>query len=197
MAGIFLSGLAAGLALIVAIGAQNAYVLRQGVLRRHVLLVVAVCMAGDILLIGLGTLGVGAVVRNHPRLFTVIAWAGAAYLLWFAVMSLRSAARPHALQVAAEASAGSVLATTLALTFLNPHVYLDTVVMLGSLANSYSGQRWTFAAGAVTASIVWFTSLGLGARLMATPLSKPRVWRVIDVLIAVIMVTLAVRLVAV
>jgi len=192
------TGLLTGLALIVAIGAQNAFVLRQGVRREHVGAVVLVCMASDAVLILAGTAGVGALVQAVPWLLEVLRWGGALYLLWFAVSSLRAALRPQGL-VAEQASrtAGSVIATTLALTWLNPHVYLDTVVLLGSLANQHGPDaRWVFAAGAVAASVLWFTGLGYGARLLARVLADPKAWRVVDVVIAVVMAVLAVRLIA-
>ncbi|UTT45468.1 L-lysine exporter [Micrococcus luteus] len=192
------TGLFTGLALIVAIGAQNAFVLRQGVRREHVGAVVLVCMASDAVLILAGTAGVGALVQAVPWLLEVLRWGGALYLLWFAVSSLRAALRPQGL-VAEQAprTAGSVIATTLALTWLNPHVYLDTVVLLGSLANQHGPDaRWVFAAGAVTASVLWFTALGYGARLLARVLADPKAWRVVDVVIAVVMAVLAVRLIA-
>ncbi|MCK6091233.1 L-lysine exporter [Micrococcus endophyticus] len=192
------TGLLTGLALIVAIGAQNAFVLRQGVRREHVGAVVLVCMASDAVLILAGTAGVGALVQAVPWLLEVLRWGGALYLLWFAVSSLRAALHPQGL-VAEQAprTAGSVIATTLALTWLNPHVYLDTVVLLGSLANQHGPDaRWVFAAGAVAASVLWFTALGYGARLLARVLADPTAWRVVDVVIAVVMAVLAVRLIA-
>ncbi|MGW5854569.1 MULTISPECIES: L-lysine exporter [Micrococcus] len=191
------TGLLTGLALIVAIGAQNAFVLRQGVRREHVGAVVLVCMASDAVLILAGTAGVGALVQAVPWLLEVLRWGGALYLLWFAVSSLRAALRPQGL-VAEQAprTAGSVVAATLALTWLNPHVYLDTVVLLGSLANQHGPDaRWVFAAGAVAASVLWFTALGYGARLLARVLADPKAWRVVDVVIAVVMAVLAVRLI--
>jgi len=195
---IFATGFLTYLALIVAIGAQNAFVLRQGVRREHVGAVVLVCMASDAVLILAGTAGVGALVQAVPWLLEVLRWGGALYLLWFAVSSLRAALRPQGL-VAEQAprTAGSVIATTLALTWLNPHVYLDTVVLLGSLANQHGPDaRWVFAAGAVAASVLWFTALGYGARLLARVLADPKAWRVVDVVIAVVMAVLAVRLIA-
>lgn len=185
-----------GLALIVAIGAQNAFVLRQGIRREHVGVVVAVCMAGDALLIVGGTAGIGALVTRFPEALEVLRWSGAGYLLWFSVQSFRAAAKPAGLAEQAPRSKHSVLATTAALTFLNPHVYLDTVVLLGSLANQQGpGLRWTFAAGAVSGSVLWFSVLGYGARALAGVLRKPGTWRWIDAAIGVLMVILAVRLV--
>ena len=191
-----LAGLITGLALIVAIGAQNAFVLRQGVRREHVGLVVAVCMLSDAVLIFGGTAGVGAVVGAAPWLLEVLRWGGALYLLWFAVTSFRSALQPTALTLEqAPRSAGSVLGTTLALTWLNPHVYLDTVVFLGSLANQHGPDgRWVFAAGAVLGSVLWFTALGYSARLLSGPLGDPKAWRVLDLVIGVVMVALAAKL---
>ena len=191
------TGLLTGLALIVAIGAQNAFVLRQGVRREHVGAVVLVCMASDAVLILAGTAGVGALVQAVPWLLEVLRWGGALYLLWFAVSSLRAALRPQGL-VAEQAprTAGSVIATTLALTWLNPHVYLDTVVLLGSLANQHGPDaRWIFAGGAVVGSVVWFSALGYGARALSGVLSSPRTWRVVDLVIGVVMLALAVNLV--
>lgn len=185
-----------GLALIVAIGAQNAFVLRQGIRREHIGAVLAVCMAGDALLIVAGTAGIGALVTRFPGVLEVLRWAGAAYLLWFAVRSFMAAARPSALVEEGSRSKNSVIVTAAALTFLNPHVYLDTVVLLGSLANQQgSGLRWTFAVGAVTGSVLWFSALGYGARALAGVLTSPRAWRWIDASIGVLMVVLAIRLV--
>lgn len=191
-----LTGFAAGLALIVAIGAQNAYVLRQGLRREHVGAVVAVCLAADIALIAAGTLGIGALVERAPTVLDLLRWAGAAYLVWFAASSFRSAARPRRLTETNDRSRGSVVLTAAALTFLNPHVYLDTVVMLGSLANTHGTLRWAFAAGAMAASAVWFTGLGFGARALAGPLGRPTTWRALDVVIGLVMLGLAVYLVA-
>lgn len=186
-----LTGFATGLALIVAIGAQNAYVLRQGLRREHVGAVVAVCLAADIALIAAGTLGIGALVERAPALLTALRWAGAAYLAWFAVRSFRSAARPGELTGTTERSRNSVVLTAAGLTFLNPHVYLDTVVMLGSLANTHGTLRWAFAGGAMVASAAWFTGLGFGARALSGPLGRPTTWRVLDVVIGFLMLGLA------
>lgn len=193
-----LAGMLTGLGLIVAIGAQNAFVLRQGIARDHVGLVVAVCMVSDIALILAGTAGLGAVIAGAPTLLTGMKWLGAAYLVWFAVKSFRSARHPEALAAGEvpRSARGSVLATVLALTWLNPHVYLDTVLMLGNLANQHgTSGRWWFAGGAAVASIAWFTGLGFGARALSRPLARPRTWQVLDVLIGLTMLTLAVVLV--
>lgn len=150
-----LNGTVTGLALIIAIGAQNAFVLRQGIRREHITAVVAICIASDAILITAGTAGIGAIVDSVPWLLTVLRWAGAAYLLWFAISSIRSAIKPGVLTAEAPRSAGSVAATAVALTWLNPHVYLDTVLFLGSMANQHGPDgRWVYATGAIVGSII-------------------------------------------
>ena len=189
------TGLLTGLALIIAIGAQNAFVLRQGIRREHVGVVVAVCMVSDAILIVAGTAGIGALVTHSPWVLDALRWGGAAYLTWWAVRSFRSALTPSTLTAEAPRSRGSVVATTLALTYLNPHVYLDTVVLLGSLANQHGpGERWVFAAGAVVGSVLWFASLGYGARALSGVLSSPRTWRMVDLVIGAVMLALAIKL---
>ena len=190
----FLTGLVTGLSLIVAIGAQNAYVLRQGLRREHVGSVVVICAVSDLLLIAVGTLGIGTLVRYVPWLLVALTWGGVAYLLWFAYRSFRSAMHPSGLSMGEGAGRRSIIATALALTYLNPHVYLDTVVMLGTLAIRQEAARWIFAAGAGTGSIVWFTALGFGARALSKPLGRPSTWRVVDVLVGLTMLAVAVRL---
>ena len=191
------TGLLTGLALIVAIGAQNAFVLRQGVRREHVGAVVLVCMASDAVLILAGTAGVGALVQAVPWLLEVLRWGGALYLLWFAVSSLRAALRPQGL-VAEQAprTAGSVIATTLALTWLNPHVYLDTVLLIGSLGAQQSVPG-AYVIGAASASLLWFFTLALGAAWLAPWLARPGTWRLLDLLVAVMMYAVAVQLIVV
>ncbi|WP_149204234.1 LysE/ArgO family amino acid transporter [Actinotalea subterranea] len=192
-----LSGLLTGLSLIVAIGAQNAFVLRQGIRREHVLTVVLVCALADAALIVGGVAGLGTLVTAHPVVLTVTRYAGAAFLLLVGAQAAARARRPAHLDPATAAPAGhrGVLATALALTFLNPHVYLDTVVLLGSVANQHGpAGRWAFAAGAVSASALWFTGLGFGAHRLRPVFARPSAWRVLDAAIAVVMVTLAVSL---
>lgn len=193
---IALTGLLTGLSLIVAIGAQNAFVLRQGLRREHVAVVVAICAASDLLLIAAGTLGIGTIVQRAPAALTVLRWGGVVYLAWFAVASFRSAVRPGELHESGRSvrSLRSIVLTTLALTYLNPHVYLDTVLMLGTLANQHAHQRWWFAAGAGLGSLVWFTGLGFGARTLAAPLGRRATWRIIDAAVGVVMVGVAVKL---
>jgi L-lysine exporter family protein LysE/ArgO len=191
------AGLGLGLSLIVAIGAQNAFVLRQGLRVEHVAAVVAVCIASDAVLIAAGTLGAGTAVVRVPWLLTAVCLGGAAFLLGYAVLAARRAIRPAALLTdAAGARAGLAVTvvTCLALTWLNPHVYLDTVVLLGSLSGTYGDQRWWFAAGAAAGSLVWFIGLGYGARLLRPVFARPAAWRVLDGLIATVMAALAVSL---
>jgi L-lysine exporter family protein LysE/ArgO len=193
-----LAGLGFGLSLIVAIGAQNAFVLRQGLRREHVLPVVLVCALSDAVLILLGIAGAGAVIEAMPVVLTIVRFAGAAFLLVYGLLAARRALRPTALTAdgpAVRASLAATVGTTLALTWLNPHVYLDTVVLLGSIANTHGDGRWWFGVGAVLGSVIWFTALGYGARLLQPVFAKPAAWRVLDAIIAVVMVALAVSLV--
>lgn len=195
-----LAGLGLGFSLIIAIGAQNAFVLRQGLLREHVLAVVAICSLSDIVLIALGIAGAGALFGAVPWLVEVVRWAGALFLLTYGALAARRAIRRQTLQ-ASSAKAGTsllvVASTCLALTWLNPHVYLDTLVLLGSVGSTHGDGRWAFGAGAAVASIVWFTVLGFGARLLAPVFARPVAWRVLDALIAVVMVGIAVSLLVV
>ena len=192
-----LLGFTAGLSLIVAIGAQNAFVMRQGIRDEHVLPVVIVCAASDLVLIIAGVAGVGALVTSHPQVMTIARYGGAAFLIGYGLLAARRAVRPQVMtpSEAGPARLSAVLSTCLALTFLNPHVYLDTVVLLGTLANQQGPNRqgegrWLFAAGAAAASVVWFFGLGFGARRLAGLFARPGTWRVLDALIAAIMVAL-------
>lgn len=189
-----LTGFGTGLGLIVAIGAQNAWVLRQGVRREHIGLVIAICALSDLVLICVGTGAIRLVTGLAPWLLEILRWGGVMYLAAFALSSFRSALRPGALEESTARPAASVAATTLALTWLNPHVYLDTVLTLGTVINNLGQARWWAAAGACAASIVWFTGLGLGARALSGPLSSPRTWRVVDVLVGCVMLGVAAHL---
>ncbi|QCB94957.1 LysE/ArgO family amino acid transporter [Cellulomonas shaoxiangyii] len=193
-----LAGAGFGFALIVAIGAQNAHVLRQGLRREHVGLVVAICALSDVVLIAVGTAGVGAVIAASRAVTVVVTVLGALVLLGYAAVAARRAARPAALvaeEGGAALSTGAAVATTLALTWLNPHVYLDTVVLLGSVATGHGDGRWWFALGAAVASVVWFTGLGFGAAALRPLFARPGAWRVLDSVIALVMVAIAVTLV--
>ena len=189
-------GFLVSFALIAAIGAQNAFVLRQGIRGEHVLAVAAVCTVSDIVLIGAGIAGVGVLIAAHPGALAVAKFGGAAFLIGYGLLAARRAMRASALTPAEKAPARllEVLVTCLALTWLNPHVYLDTVVLLGALANEHRDGRWLFGVGAVTASAVWFFSLGLGARRLAGLFATPATCRLLDGVIAVTMVGLGVWL---
>lgn len=189
-------GFLTGLSLIIAIGAQNAFVIRQGLLRQHVLLVVAICAISDAALIFLGTGGLGTLIQSKPSLIEFIRWFGVAYLTWFGIRSIRSVFKDQSLVTGegSEMNRLKIVATSLSLTFLNPHVYLDTVILLGSLANQFHNDRWFFAIGSTLASFVWFTAIGFGARAASRFMSKPIFWKILDSLIAVVMFTIAMTL---
>jgi len=190
-----LSGLGFGLSLIVAIGAQNAFVLRQGIRGEHVGVVVVICAVSDALLIALGVGGAGALLQGE--LVEAVRWAGAAFLLGYAALAARRAWRPSALRAAGGEASGlrAVVAATLALTWLNPHVYLDTVVLLGSVAAPHGDAHWWFGLGAVVGSVLWFTGLGFRARLLRKPFAKPAAWRALDGAVALIMGAIGLSLV--
>jgi L-lysine exporter family protein LysE/ArgO len=239
---IFLTGLLTCLALIVAIGAQSLFIMRQAIRRDRLMLALAVCLAGDIVMVFAGTAGVGVVAERAPWVLQVLTWGGVAYLLWFAFSSFRSAfarqrtepSLPDAGQavgaqadvvtepldapldeevvdggaVATKPALGVrlrtqeraltpvhiVVLTALSVSMLNPHAILDTVVMLGTLANSYGADKWVFATGAVTGSALWFLTLGLGVRALAPLLDTPRTWRIVDLVVGVVMVAIAAQL---
>ncbi|MFB7501499.1 LysE/ArgO family amino acid transporter [Streptomyces sp. NPDC056161] len=194
------AGFGTGLSLIVAIGAQNAFVLRQGIRRDAVLAVVGICALSDAVLIALGVGGVGAVVVAWPGALRAVGLIGGAFLLCYGALAARRVLGAGAGGLRAEGTpAGSrrrAVLTCLALTWLNPHVYLDTVFLLGSLAADRGPLRWTFGLGAALASLCWFTALGFGARPLGRILAGPRAWRVLDGLVAVTMLTLGALLVA-
>ena len=192
-----LAGLGFGLSLIVAIGAQNAYVLRQGLRKEHVFVIVAICALSDALLIAVGVAGLGAIIQQLEWLLLLIEVIGGVFLCTYGVMAAKRAWKPEVLNTDTGGAAISLkvaVGTVLALTYLNPHVYLDTVLLLGSVAGTYEANRWWFAAGAMLGSIVWFSTLGFGARLLAPVFKKPTAWRVLDAIIAVVMLTLGMSL---
>jgi L-lysine exporter family protein LysE/ArgO len=198
----FLAGLGLGASLIIAIGAQNAFVLRQGLLRSHALAVAALCVLIDWSLIIVGALGFGALVIRFPALTAVAAWGGAAFLLVYGALAFRSALKPGVLHAEAPSGArdpgtlSAALGTTLAVSLLNPHVYLDTVVLLGGVAAQYPlNERAAFVLGAGVASSVWFFGLALGARMLTPVCERQVAWRVLDVVIGCIMWWIAVGLV--
>lgn len=197
----FFAGLGLGLSLIIAIGAQNVFVLRQGIRREHVLAVVLICALSDAVLIATGVAGLGFVVESVPWLVDAARALGAVVLLGYGLLAARRAWRGTDQTLRADGGEkrggrlATVIAVALALTWLNPHVYLDTVLMLGSIAATHGEGRWLFAAGAIVASVLWFTALGYGARWLARWLDTPRAWRILDGVIAVIMIAIAVSLV--
>ncbi|WP_288799944.1 LysE/ArgO family amino acid transporter [uncultured Arsenicicoccus sp.] len=191
-------GLLTGLGLIVAIGAQNAFVLRQGLLRRHVGVIVAICALSDAVLILAGVAGVGALITSHPTVVTLARWGGAIFLVRFGIRTALAARHPGTLTAQERGVSGlrAAVVTTLAFTWLNPHVYLDTVVMLGSLSATHGRDgRWWFGLGAAAGSLLWFTALGYGARWLRPLFARPRAWQLLDLVIAVVMIALGVSLV--
>lgn len=186
-------GFLAGLSLIIAIGAQNAFVIRQGLTKKFVLLTVLICAFSDALLIALGASGLGALIKSNRNILEFVRWFGVIYLLWFAFKSAKSAFKQATLDSAGDASADkkSVILTVLALTFLNPHVYLDTVILLGSISNQFGSDKWFFAFGGMLASFTWFTAIGFGARSASRFMARPIFWKILDSLIAVIMLSIA------
>jgi L-lysine exporter family protein LysE/ArgO len=192
------AGFGTGLALIVAIGAQNTFVLRQGIRRHAVPSVVAICAASDAVLIALGVGGVGAAVRAWPPALPIVAVVGGGFLLSYGVLAARRALRPTGMPTtgAAAGSRGGAVLTCLALTWLNPHVYLDTVLLLGTVAAGHGHLRWEFGIGAVLASVCWFASLGFGARLLGPLFTRPAAWRILDALVAATMVAIGATLLA-
>jgi L-lysine exporter family protein LysE/ArgO len=194
-----LAGLGFGLSLIIAIGAQNAFVLRQGLRREHVLPIVLVCALSDAVLIAVGVGGLGGILQLAPWLLVVVRIGGAVFLLVYGVLAARRALRPRAL-TATEGDGGTslvaALATCLALTWLNPHVYLDTVLLLGSVAATHGSDRWWFGLGAVVGSVLWFSALGFGARLLRPVFARPVAWRILDAVIALVMLAIAASVLA-
>lgn len=193
-----LEGFFLGASLIIAIGAQNAFVLRQGLVARHVGPVVAICALSDALLISLGAAGMGSLVNASAGLFVGLAFAGAAFLAWYGIGAARRMLTPSILEAGGGdgLSLRAAVTTVLLLTWANPHVYLDTVVLLGTLANQQGQGRWLFAAGAAAASAAWFFGLGFGARRLAGLFATPATWRVLDGIIAVVMLALGFSLIA-
>jgi len=196
---IFLQGLGLGASLIMPIGVQNAHVIRTGIRGRHVVLTVAACILVDITLIALGMAGFGALVTAAPMLLAASRYGGALFLLWYGLRCLRSSWRggeaPASAATTAATSAGQALGSVLALSLLNPHVYLDTVVLLGAVGSSLaSAHQASFTAGAMVASLLWFSTLGLLARIGAGVLGRPAVWRAIEGCTGATMLLLAVLL---
>ncbi|WP_149740239.1 LysE/ArgO family amino acid transporter [Rhizobium sp. RU20A] len=194
---VFATGFTMGLSLIVAIGAQNAFVLRQGLRNEHVLAVCLACALSDALLILIGVTAFGRIAAVLPWLDPAMRYGGAAFLIWYGIRSARSAiSGTGALSVdgGQAASLRTTLLTCLALTWLNPHVYLDTVVLLGTLSTRFPGAETVFAAGAMCASLVFFFALGFGAKRLRPIFARPTAWRILEGLIALVMVLIALQL---
>ncbi len=190
----FFTGLATGAGLIIAIGAQNAFVLSQGLRREYHWPIAGVCGLIDTLLIAAGIAGMGALISSSPVLLKLVTWAGALFLLWYGWNALKAAINPGSLEASKRqfSDLRSALLTTLALSLLNPHVYLDTVVLLGSIGGRYPEEgRYWFGAGAALFSFIWFFCLSLGARWLAPLFRSPMAWRVLDGLVCLMMWTLA------
>lgn len=197
MTAAWVKGFLVSISLIAAIGAQNAFVLRQGLRREHVLAVVAVCALSDALLIAVGVAGFGAASRVVPWLADAMLWAGVAFLVVYGALRLRAAWQGgEALMPAADSAAplGRVVATCLLLTWANPHVYLDTVVLLGAVSSQYAPHGLAFGIGAATASFVFFAALGFGARLLAPVFARPRSWVILEAVVGLTMWAIAASL---
>ncbi|MGV1035301.1 MAG: LysE/ArgO family amino acid transporter [Microbacteriaceae bacterium] len=199
---LWLSGLGFGLGLIVAVGAQNAFVLRQGLTatKRVIAAVVLVCVVADISLMAAGVAGMGALIASLPWLMWLIRYTGAAFLIGYGILAVRRAMRSEALLIAESTGQeehnrlGKTLLAAAAFTFLNPNVYLDTLMLVGGIANQQPSP-WVWAAGAMTASTIWFISLGFGARALRPLFAKPLTWRIFDSVVAVIMFVIAFTLI--
>ncbi len=189
----FLYGFALGASLIVAIGAQNAFILRQGILRQHVFILCLICAVSDALLIAVGVAGVGALMQSSPNMLFAIRIGGALFLLWYALVAFRRALNPEGLMESTQGEGSLKIAvfTCLAFTFLNPHVYVDTVLLVGASAPHEGNARIAYAIGAIFASFVWFFCLGYGARLLEPVFQNPKAWQILDTIIGVVMLLIA------
>jgi L-lysine exporter family protein LysE/ArgO len=188
-----ISGFVLGGSLIIAIGAQNAFVLRQGLLQQHVLAVALFCAVSDATLILAGVAGFGEAIKAAPALLKLVQWGGAAFLVWYGFTAFRRALQAGVLEAASGESVSlkAALAQCAAFTWLNPHVYLDTVILVGGLSTTFGANRWWYALGAATASFVWFFALAYGARLLIPVFRKPTAWKVLDIGIGCVMWLLA------
>ena len=189
----FVSGLLTSLSLIIAIGAQNAFILRQALARNHVFMMAIIAALADALLILVGVLGLSVFIEGNRWLLEVIRWLGAGYLVWFAIKSFRASMKSETMDAGAgqDLSRKTILVSLLGFTFLNPHVYLDTVIFVGSLAQPWGDLRMNFAVGAMTASFIWFFSLAYGAKALSKFVTKPSFWKVLDRAIGALMLFLA------
>jgi len=198
MLAFILKGMGMSAGLIMAIGSQNAHVLRMGLRRQHVALTVAICVVCEMLLILAGVAGIGSMINSQPLLLAAARWGGAGFLVWYGLRSLRAAYNTQGLVTEAGGAgltAGKAALTVLGVTLLNPHVYLDTVVLLGAIGGQQPGDgKYWFAMGAGLNALIWFVALGFGARLLAPLFAKPMAWRILDSLVGVVMLLLALNL---
>ncbi|MFZ6875576.1 LysE/ArgO family amino acid transporter [Undibacterium sp. Di27W] len=198
MLAFILKGMGMSAGLIVAIGSQNAHVLRMGLRKQHVALTVMICIVCEMLLILAGVAGVGGAINSQPALLAIARWGGAAFLIWYGLRSLRAALGQQSLQATAGdlgLTAGKAALAVLGATLLNPHTYLDTVVLLGAIGGQQPGDgKYWFALGAVLNAAIWFATLGFGARLLAPWFAKPMAWRILDSLVGLVMLMLALNL---
>jgi L-lysine exporter family protein LysE/ArgO len=195
---VFITGLLTGLSLIVAIGAQNAFVLRQGLRNAHVFAVSLTCSLSDAALIALGVTSFRRIAVAAPWFLPAMLYGGAAFLIWYGARNLYSALQSSEALMAGDASSSSLaqtLSMCLALTWLNPHVYLDTVMLLGAISTRFPGQEASFASGAMTGSFLFFFSLGYGAKWLRPIFTSPSSWRPLEALIAITMWTIALKLI--
>jgi len=193
----YLNGLLVAFGLIMAIGTQNAYVLAQSLRREHHLSVAVLCILCDVVLVAAGVFGLANVLAHNPTLLAVARWGGVVFLLWYGAKALRRALSPQSLQEGdanGQRSRRAVLLTALAVTLLNPHVYLDTVLLIGSLGAQQT-EPGAYVAGAASASLLWFSTLAIGAAWLAPWLARPATWRLLDLMVAVMMFSVAVQLV--
>ncbi|TDV70009.1 LysE/ArgO family amino acid transporter [Pseudomonas sp. LP_7_YM] len=193
----YLNGLLVALGLIMAIGSQNTYVLTQSLRREHHLSVAVLCILCDVVLVAAGVFGLANVLAHNPTLLALARWGGVAFLLWYGVKALRRALSPHRLEkgdATGQRSRRAVLLTALAVTLLNPHVYLDTVLLIGSLGAQQT-EPGAYVAGAASASLLWFSTLAIGAAWLAPWLARPTTWRLLDFMVAVMMFSVAVQLI--
>ena len=191
-------GFSTGLSLIIAIGSQNAFLLRQGIRREHVLLTVVICAMSDVVLILAGVMGIGTLVEHAPWILTYARVGGFIFLLCYAILALKRAVSPSILSTSnspAPTAKWTVALTALSLTWLNPHVYVDTVILLGSVAATQHEGKWYFALGAIAASICWFTALGYASRFLSRIFASATSWRILDAIICMFMATFAVLLI--
>lgn len=194
----FVTGFAMSAALIMVIGAQNLFVLRQGLKREHVGPIVLFCGIADAILIAAGVGGVGALLGAMPQLTLVLTLGGAAFLAWYGLKAFQRMMTPEAMAVSAQGklTMGSALGATAAFTFLNPHVYLDTVLLMGAAGSAHApALRPVFVAGAATASMTWFAALGYGARILIPLFARPVAWKILDAIVGVVMLTIAASLI--